>query len=185
MLSARERRLRNDYISVVRLARASRGSLIIESTRGNPPHDYVLAYQCRGIERLDHGRPVYRSLHRVHVRLPARYPAPSGPPHVRMMTPVFHPHVYPNWDVCMGAWQTTEFLDDFVLRIGALLQYDRRYLNILDPANEEAVSWAHHNLALLPTDDQTFGTVPLPDDDLDDAPSEALHGGTVVWMEST
>ncbi|MDE2126840.1 MAG: hypothetical protein KGJ62_09650 [Armatimonadetes bacterium] len=185
MLSARERRLRNDYISVVRLARASRGSLIVESTRGNPPHEYVLAYQCRGIERLERERPIYRLHHRVHVRLPARYPAPSGAPHVRMMTPLFHPHVYPNSDVCMGGWQTTEFLDDFVLRIGALLQYDRRYLNVLDPANETAVAWAHHNLALLPTDIQMFGAGPAPPEATDDAPQEAVRGDTVFWMEST
>lgn len=157
MANARDLRLQADYEHVRALADRSGGSLVIESVRGEPPDQYVLAYHCRGIERLQNGKPIYRNLHRVQIRLPAKYPAPSAPPHVRMLTPIFHPHVYPNLEVCMGHWRTTEFLEEFVLRLGALIQYDRRYLDVRDPANEAAVDWARKNLLLLPTDTQMFG----------------------------
>jgi ubiquitin-protein ligase len=156
MPSGREIRLQADYDSVRKLAAESGGSLVLEAVQGHPPDQYTLLFRCRGIEAIKNGKPVYRAEHRVRIRLPAKYPAPSAPPQVQMMTPVFHPHVYPNLQVCMGSWQTTEFLDEFVLRLGALLQYDRRFLNVRDPANNEAVEWAAKNLLLLPTDTCTF-----------------------------
>jgi hypothetical protein len=95
-----------------------------------------------------------------------------------MLTPIFHPHVYPNRSVCMGSWETTEFLDLFALRLGALLQYDRRYLDVRDPANEEAVQWAYKNLLLLPTDTCTFAAAP-PESE---SPLPAEDDG-VLWNE--
>lgn len=157
MPNARDLRLQADYDSVRELAAGSSGELILESARGRPPDEYVLVYTCRSIERVDRGKPVYREYHRVRIKLAARYPAPSAPPMVHLLTPLYHPHVYPNSDVCIGTWQTTEFLDEFVLRIGALIQYDRRFLNVRDPANEEAMAWASKNLILFPTDDKLFG----------------------------
>jgi hypothetical protein len=56
----------------------------------------------------------------------------------------------------MGSWESTEYLEDFALRLGALLQFDRRYLNIKDPANEQAMYWVSRNLSLLPTDTRSF-----------------------------
>lgn len=156
MPNARDLRLQSDYEAVLALAKGSGGTLTIDSVQGRPPDHYLLAYRVRSIERLDHGKPIYRNLHLVKIRLPSRYPAPSAPPVVQLLTPVFHPHVYPNRTVCLGQWQTSEFLDELVLRIGAMLQFDRRSLNIKDPANEEAVAWAQRHMHLLPTDNCTF-----------------------------
>ena len=139
------------------MAANSMGRLRIDSARGNPPDHYLLTFRCRGVERLREGRPVISEIHRVEIRLPARYPAPSAPPRVRFLTPIYHPHVYPNREVCIGTWRTTDFLEDFVARLGAMIQYDRRYLDPRDPANEEAIEWAKKNLILFPLDAQTFG----------------------------
>src|SRR5438132_10648493 len=103
MANARDLRLQADYEHVVALANNSGGALGIESMRGNPPDEYVLRYQCRSVERLQDGKPVYRDQHRVRVKLPAKYPSPSAPPVVEMLTPIYHPHVYPNRTVCMGS----------------------------------------------------------------------------------
>ena len=46
------------------------------------------------------------------------------------------------------------------LRLGALLQYEREYLSIKDPANVEAVEWAKRNRILFPTDTCTFHNDP-------------------------
>ncbi len=154
--SARDLRLQSDFENLSRIAKGSGGTLAIESAVGRPPDQYILAYHCRSIERLEAGRPIYRSLHRVEIRLPARYPAPIAPPRVRMLTPIWHPHVYTNSVVCMGEWQTTEYLDVFALRLGALLQFEKRYLDVRDPANEAAIDWARKNLLLFPTDTCSF-----------------------------
>ncbi|MCW3095689.1 MAG: hypothetical protein JWL77_1307 [Chthonomonadaceae bacterium] len=160
MANARDLRLGSDYQHLRKLADESGGTLAIEMAKGRPVDQYVLVYRCRGIERLENGRPVYRDLHRVSIRLPSKYPAPIAPPVVQLLTPLYHPHVYTNLVVCMGRWQTSEFLDDFALRLGALLQFEREYLAIKDPANEQAVEWAKRNRILFPTDTCTFRNDP-------------------------
>ena len=157
MRNARQLRLQADYEGVIELSKGSDVHLVVEETIGRPPDEYVVVYRCRSVERLEKGKPIYRDLHRVKIVLPAKYPAPTSPPRVSMLTPLFHPHVYRNMEVCMGSWKTSEYLEDFLIRLGALIQYDRRFLNVHDPANEDAVYWAKSNLLLLPTDYQTFG----------------------------
>ena len=156
MLNARDIRLQSDYANLLALTRDSGGTLSLESVKGRPPEEYVLIYQCRSIKGLIGEKPIYRDQHRVRFRLPARYPLPSAPPRVDLLTPLFHPHVYPNREVCLGGWQSSEYLDQLALRIGALIQFDRRLLNVRDPANEEAMDWVRRNLRLLPTDSCTF-----------------------------
>ncbi len=165
MLNARQLRLQADYEGAAALSKGSNGTIIIETTKGRPAEEYEIVYRCRSIERLDNGKPIYRDWHRVKIVLPAKYPIPTSPPRVSMRTPLFHPHVYKNMEVCMGSWKTSEYLEDFLLRLGALIQYDRRFLNVHDPANEEAVYWSKNNLILLPTDYQTFGMVPVTEED--------------------
>jgi ubiquitin-protein ligase len=156
MLNARDLRLQSDYTHLRSLAEGSGGTLTIEECKGRPPDHYVLVYKCRSIERLENGKPLYRSLHRVEIKLPAKYPAPYAAPRVRMLTPLWHPHVYKNLVVCMGDWKTSEYLDAFALRLGALLQFEKEFFDIRDPANEEAIDWARKHLLLFPTDICTF-----------------------------
>lgn len=157
MANARDLRLKADYESLIALVNASEGNLEIESVRGRPPDQYILIFHCRSIEALLDGKPIYSDRHRVQVKLPARYPLPSAPPRLEMLTPLFNPHVYPNREICLGNWQSSEYLDELVVRIGALLQWDRRILNLRDPANEQAMDWLKKNLILLPTDTRVFG----------------------------
>jgi ubiquitin-protein ligase len=156
MPNARDLRLQADYEQVRALASNSSGRLVIESTKGHPPDEYILVYHCRSIEAVSDGKPVYRSVNRVRIKLPARYPVPSAPPVAEFQTPIFSPHVYLNRVVCMGDWQTSEYLEDIVLRIGAMMQFDRRYMNVLDPANEQAMYWVTQNLLILPSDNISF-----------------------------
>lgn len=161
-MNARDLRLRNDYASLIRLCERSEGAIEIESKHGNPPDEYVLFYNCRSIERLNGDKPVYANGHRLRVRLPARYPLPSAPPRLELLTPLYNPHIYPNRQVCIGNWQTSEYLDELIARVGALIQFDRRILNLRDPANPEAMEWVKRNLRLLPTDNRLFGEAPEP-----------------------
>ena|GEM_PF-499996 len=156
-MNARDIRLRSDYDSLKRLVEQSNGALQIESARGTPPDQYVVVYQCKSIEHISNGKPVYSFEHRMSIRLPARYPLPSAPPRLDLLTPLYNPHIYPNRQVCLGNWETSEFLDELVARVGALIQFDRRILNLRDPANPEAMDWVKRNLLLLPTDAKIFG----------------------------
>lgn len=176
MDNARDIRLQSDYQHLSALAENSGGTLVLESFRGRPPDEYVLVYNCRSVEALQNGKPVYRYQHRLKIRLPARYPIPSAPPQVEMLTPLFHPHVYPNHTVCLGHWQTSEFLDELALRLGSMLQYERHVLSIRDPANPEAVGWAQRNLILFPTDTCTFAG-----DTLKEHPAE--EDAPVGWID--
>ena len=155
---AREMRLEEDAKQLRNLVNSSNGTIQIVSFRGVPPQEYQLLFRCRGIAGIVNDRPVYSDIHRVKIRLPLKYPAPSGPPHVTLLTSLFHPHVYTNGEVCIGDWETSEFLEEFVLRLGGLFQFDRRYLNVKDPANDAANHWAQKNLRLLPTDSVDFTT---------------------------
>jgi ubiquitin-protein ligase len=197
MANARDLRLNSDYQHLRKLADESGGTLAIEAVKGRPVDQYLLVYRCRGIERLENGRPIYRDLHRVSIRLPSKYPAPIAPPVVQLLTPLYHPHVFTNLVVCMGSWRTSEFLDEFALRLGALLQFEREYLSIKDPANEEAVDWAKRNRILFPTDTCTFRNDPpirpAPDnqsssftplmDDLPPPPAPLDEERAVVWKD--
>jgi len=158
-VNARDIRLRNDFESLLILVDQSLGALEIETSEGRPPDQYVVIYRCRSIESLSlkDGNPVYSDMHRMRIRLPARYPLPSAPPRLEMLTPLYNPHIYPNLQVCLGNWQTTEYLDELVARVGALIQLDRRILNLRDPANPEAMDWVKKNLLLVPTDVKVFG----------------------------
>ncbi|HLK56975.1 MAG TPA: ubiquitin-conjugating enzyme E2 [Chthonomonadaceae bacterium] len=184
MPNARDLRLQSDYEHVRKLAIGSGGTLVIEATRGRPPDEYVLLYKCRSIEGILDGKPVYRDQHRVKIHLPAKYPLPSAPPRIEVLTPIFNPHVYPNREVCIGDWHTGEFLDELVLRLGALLQFDRRILNIRDPANEDAMAWVHKNMILFPTDDRSFrADAPRAASAPPDSPAEPDK--PVLWVELT
>ncbi len=160
MRNARDLRLESDYAHLRSLAANSGGTLVIEQMKGRPPDRYVLVYKCRTIERLENGRPVYRSFNRVEIKLPARYPAPYDAPKARMLTPIWHPHVYTNTVVCMGEWKTSEYLDVYALRLGALLQFEKEFFDMHDPANEAAIEWARRNLLLFPTDTCAFRNDP-------------------------
>lgn len=160
MSNGRDLRLQSDYEHLRKLALNSGGTFEIETVRGRPPDQYILIYRCRSIESLKDGKPVFSDLHRVQIDLPSKYPAPFAAPHVKMLTPIWHPHVYKNRVVCMGSWITSEFLDDFALRLGSLLQFEKEFFDIRDPANEEAVDWARKNLLLFPTDTCTFHNDP-------------------------
>lgn len=153
--TVRTRRLHADLQMVQSLVSNSGGTLTIERVSGNPPEGYVMVYRCRGIERIDGGRPVYRDIHRVQIELGASYPAQQ--PRAIMLTPIFHPHVFPNSVVCLGSrWTLAEYLDSLILRIGAIIQYDPQYFDFNSPANSSAATWARQNMRSFPVGTCSF-----------------------------
>ncbi|NET45199.1 ubiquitin-conjugating enzyme E2 [Okeania sp. SIO2B3] len=154
-MSVREKRLRNEHQALLELVGNAGGSIIITSATGNPPYQYVIDYRCRGIEKLKEKKPVFRSNHRVEISLSNQYPREQ--PSVKFLTPIFHPNVYSNKDVCLGSyWTMAETVPQLVIRIGKIIQYSKDVLNLNSPANSKAESWAAKNMSLFPVDSQTF-----------------------------
>jgi ubiquitin-protein ligase len=157
-MSIRDKRLEADYEKVRQLSERVR-TISIDSTRGTPPYCYDLTYHCRSIIKLDSNKkPVYHDIHRVRIELPQRFPIDE--PKATMITPLYHPHVYPSLKICIGRkWIPAEHLDLFLLRIGSIIKFDPNYFDFNSPANRDALEWAKKNMKLFPTDPDAFTTV--------------------------
>lgn len=154
-MSVRQKRLQNEFQSVSELVNQSGGSLAILSTEGNPPYEYVIEYRCRGIERLNGNSPVFRTTHQVQIFLGNNYPNSS--PDAKFLTPIFHPNVYNDLEVCLGSyWTMAETIPELIIRIGKIIQYSKDVLNLNSPANSSAKTWAQSNMSRFPVDTNTF-----------------------------
>jgi ubiquitin-protein ligase len=154
MASVRDRRLTADFDKIQALVRDSGRTVRLESSSGRPPDQYVLGYQCRGISALA-SEPSFREAHSVQIQLPATYPVHA--PTVRFLSPIVHPHIFAGTNiVCIGGWTINEQLDQLVLRIGAIIQWDPQYFNFGSPANQAAAEWAKRNQRRLPLGAVTF-----------------------------
>lgn len=154
-MSVREKRLQNDFLALSELVDKSVGGLKIFSKKGNPPFEYVIEYNCRGVEKLQGNEPVYRNNHRVEIVLGNSYPQQK--PDVKFLTPIFHPNVWENLKVCLGNdWVIGETVPELVIRVGKIIQYSKDVLNLNSPANTSAKTWAQKNMSRFPVDTQTF-----------------------------
>jgi ubiquitin-protein ligase len=105
------------------------------------------------------GQVAYRDSHAVEILLGPDYP--WNEPTVRMLTPVFHPHVFLSNRVCLGDW-TGEFLDLLVKRLFKILQFDPAYLDGNSVANPDAQRWVEANRGLFPLGTVAPGQPPPP-----------------------
>jgi ubiquitin-protein ligase len=154
-MGIREKRLENDFKELSQLVSDSGNTLAIISTQGKPPHQYVIEYRCRGIERLQGTEPIFRTNHQVEINLGSNYP--KDKPAAKFLTPIFHPNVFENQDVCLSTyWTMAETLSELVIRIGKIIQYSQDVLNLKSPANRDAKDWAEKNQRRFPVDTQTF-----------------------------
>lgn len=150
MHPVRRRRLLSDLAAVQRLAAASEGRIVLQSASGDPPDSYVLVFHCRSLSALSPRGPVFTDQHHVKLHCLAAYPA--QPPFATMLTPVVHPHIWPNRVLCLGSWKPHEKLDSLVQRIGSILCYDPVAINWRSVADDEAAAWARTHQNLFPLD---------------------------------
>lgn len=146
-LSPRQRRLLADS-QMMHLRFSTFPYIHLVEAVGNPPEKYIVDYFVKGIERLEGQNPVFRSNHRVEIKLPGTYP--RTPPLCRMLTPIFHPNIEPAV-ICIGDhWSAGERLCDLVIRIGEIITYQS--YNIKSPLDGEAAMWADLHEDMLPID---------------------------------
>jgi ubiquitin-protein ligase len=91
-----------------------------------------------------------RHEHRVHFTVGPDYP--FAPPAVRLLdTAIFHPNVFPDGRICIGAqWNPTEGLGFVVERVAKMLLYYDYVTNPGHPANAAAAHWYTANRARFP-----------------------------------
>ena len=155
----RDRRLESDFMAAQAVVLASRQRIMIEESFGSPPESYHFLFRCRSVSKIVSDVAFYREEHRVAIQFPSGYPA--QPPFAAMLTPVIHPHIWPNGTLCLGSWKPGEKLDSLLQRIGAILTYDPIALNWRSVADDAAAIWAKQNLDLFPLDRPFFSAVPF------------------------
>lgn len=153
-VSVRTKRLQADLEQV--RAAFGRSSLIqVRKFQGDPPEEYQIQYNVKGLVRGPRGQPILREEHVVEILLPREYPRLS--PKCKMLTPIFHPNIEPAM-ICVGDhWTAGERLVDLIVRIGEMIAYQA--YNIKSPLDGEAAMWADIHRAQLPIDHRNLQPV--------------------------
>lgn len=157
-------RLQADHDRLRALAAAS-GEMIVllgGPTAAAPQATIELHYAIARSERYP--ADVTRQT-RVRIALPGRYP--FQPPTATVLTPVWHPNVFPSGAVCLGTrWLASEGLDLFVQRLSRLLTFDSLLVNTASAANRAAADWyqraRRQHPERFPSDRPRFGESAQP-----------------------
>lgn len=137
-MDARSVRRQADAERLHALASASGGRVrVIEDGRSRPQYLVDLAYATAGSS----GYPLSKqAVSRLAIDLGARYP--FQPPVATIVSPIFHPNVFPSGVVCLGSkWLASEGIDLFVQRIVRLITFDPLLVNVHSAANGVALAW--------------------------------------------
>jgi hypothetical protein len=144
------RRLRNDRLALERLR--SESSVFRFGAHGDPPHQYNILFQGRGLWR-DRGKVRFHETHRIEIKLGASYPRTM--PEIRWLTPIYHPNISEIGMVCLGGygthWVPSVQLDELCVMLWDMLRYHN--YDIRSPYNRDAALWVASQTAIrFPTD---------------------------------
>lgn len=168
-------RLEADHERLRALAAASGEQVVLLAgpSAALPQVDLELRYAVARSERYP--ADVTRQT-RLRIALPARYPFQA--PTATVLTPIWHPNVFPAGVICLGTkWIASEGLDLFVQRLARLLTFDSLLVNTHSPANRVAADWYARALRqrpdAFPSDRPAFGV-----------PRRGAARGRVGWREA-
>ena len=108
-----------------------------------PPEVYQITYFLKSIVGLDaREAPIYGCKHQMEIILPAGYPTTAGA-QCKMLTPVWHPNI--KWEgkykgrICVNVKEfgANYYIDDLVLRVGSILQYQNYHAKNEQPFPED------------------------------------------------
>ncbi len=153
-------RRRTDYSRIRNFTLRNRHLKIVGAT-GNPPSKYTLLYTCKGYTGSDGG---VSSGHRVILTLPTDYPL--AVPSFQFETPIFHPNIYADGEVCLGIdadqWLPGIPITTLIAKVGNMIRFSSGTFNLNSKAyTQRNPSWeewiASHQ---APLDDMLY----IPDD---------------------
>lgn len=152
---AREQRLREDFGRMKQLEAMSGGAISVQATSLPAPDRYVVTYRLKSVFIVNGAPAITPSpvQHEVEFRLPEYYPRTLTRNDVKFLSrPIFHPNVYESGNVCIQDYVAGETLDEFVKRIGRMIQFIPGYANPGNPANGNAAEWYRRNERAFPVD---------------------------------
>lgn len=141
-----------EHVRALAAVSSGRIGIVALPMPGRPRFVLDLGYATAG----SHAYPRERQASsRVTIDLAARHP--FEPPVTTVLTPIFHPHVFPSGVVCIGArWLPGEGMDLFVQRVVRLLAFDPLLMNAGSIAHGAAQAWyalaLHRHPGAFPTD---------------------------------
>jgi len=153
-MSTRDDRLSNDYRELQKLCAFNEPVKIQMLEGSHAPEYYRLQLSnCKSVESVSNGTPRYRTNHILEISsFPLDYPDPGKIPDVKLITPIYHPNVFPNNGLfCLKGSELERMshpLDALVKRVIGMLQYEN--LRFGKPANRQARDWANINSHLFP-----------------------------------
>jgi ubiquitin-protein ligase len=157
-MNPRLRRLQSDYERLQKLV--SQSDLIrLAAVEGSPPEKYLIDFTCRGIERLNGNQPVFRDHHQMGILLTSSYPTTK--PGLRFLTPIFHPNISRQGEVCIGPWYASKWLDDLVFMVAEMIQckIPPTRDTVEDVLNADAVNWIRSHRNQLPVDSRNIRSI--------------------------
>jgi hypothetical protein len=142
MATATRREVDIERVRALAGASGGRIGIVTLPVAGRPRFVLDLGYATAGSSAYPDTR---QASSRIAIDLSPRHP--FQPPVTTVLTPIFHPHVFPSGVVCIGAkWAPGEGLDLFVKRVAQLLAFDPLLMNPHSVANAPANLW--YRLAL-------------------------------------
>ena len=102
------------------------------------------AIEFHGIEGLYMEKDLIkkRNDHRAEIHIPAEFPIKM--PKAKWITPIFHPNIAINGDVCIGTrWTPMQDLDEIVIELANMILYVP--YNLDNPYNYTAKRWLEKN----------------------------------------
>ncbi len=143
----RMRRLQSDHDRLKQLAEASSIFSFTVPTPALPnraPETYRIRFESSGLRSVkgpDGLRIVQAPNHEILIQLIAEYPRAA--PHMRWLTPIFHPNISESGAVCLGGWGTNwapslhlDKLCEMLWDMARFANYDTR-----SPFNHLAAQW--------------------------------------------
>lgn len=135
-----------DILEEVNGVFAQHPSIIVTPVKGDPPEQYEVRYNIKGIYKDEGGRIQHSLNHTITITIPFGFP--HFPPSCKPKTAIFHPDFDPA-AICLGDfWQQERSLSDLIIYIGRMIAgelYSKE-----NAFNEEAAVWYRENTEKLP-----------------------------------
>jgi hypothetical protein len=148
MNSASDLRRKNDQKLLADLIARSAGSLTSEGILNTLADRVTLILRLPTAQSAEY--PNHGQAHcKIALHFPLRYPFEA--PAAKVLSPIWHPNVFTNGNVCLGSrWQASEGIDLFVARVARLLTFDPLLVNLQSMANQSAGAWYSRALKAHP-----------------------------------
>ena len=125
---------------------SSHPAINIAPTKGDPPDQYEITYNIKGLSKSGRGEIVEKSQHTIELTIPFGFP--HFPPSCKPKSDIFHPDFDPA-AICLGDfWTQDSQLHDLIIHIGQMINGET--YSLTDAFNETAAIWYRNHSDTFP-----------------------------------